>query len=151
MDWRTAHIIGLLNSLQKIADPFAMQLPAPVFDRLIRTLSPAQPASDQRRYERIALAGPATILPLSDDVTEAFRARVADVSADGIALLHDRPMTVGGEFLLQLPPDGPTPGIQIRCLIRSSTLVADGCHRIGAAFDGVTDRPCLLELGAREF
>jgi len=128
-----------------------MQLPPPAYERLQRALAGAAPQQDQRQHARIPVSAPASVLPLfEDDSNGTLRARVADVSPQGIALLHSRPMTVGGEFLLHIPSESADAGFSVRCLVRSSTLVADNCYRIGAEFDSLNTKPCLLSIGAQQ-
>jgi len=128
-----------------------MQLSPTAFERLQRALAGNAPQQEQRLHARLPVNSPASVLPLfEDDSNGTLRARVADVSPQGIALLHSRPMTVGGEFLLQIPNDHAATAFSIRCLVRSSTLIADSCYRIGAEFDSLDAKPCLLSLGAQE-
>ena len=133
------------------ADNSDMELSAPVFDQLLHSLamSPRAPLGEQRRHDRTPVAAAASILPLSDEFGDVTRVRVSDVSADGIAVLHSKPMTVGGMFLLTIPECGMAPRVQVRCVVRSCAAAADGLYRIGAEFDAVDSAACLLPLAAR--
>ncbi len=129
-----------------------MQLSTSIYDRLLRAFAATHEGEDHRCHERLIIAAGAMVLPISDEQGDWVRVRVGDLSPEGISILHHRPLTVGGEFLLQLPREANEDSATVRCLVRSSTLVAEACYRIGAEFDSLDIRPgCLLPMAAGDF
>jgi hypothetical protein len=114
-----------------------MKLSAEQFAELAASFTSGDQASDtreRRRAARIELHARVKIIPvIAGRRLEPVLVEVYDFSARGICFLHATAMTVGDQFVTELPRQGGG-RVQLLCSVANVQKVSPPAYRIGAEF-----------------
>ncbi len=108
---------------------------------MIAAIGASGAADDRRRTARLGLALKAQLLELGpDDQPGAARAvQISDVSAGGVAIIDDRPLDVGSQFVLGVTWPEASPA-SVLCTVRYCRPTTPAGYLIGAQF-AASDEP----------
>src|SRR4051812_9447579 len=114
-----------------------MDISAETFQSIVKSLK-TDGGSDKRRSPRVGLRGRVTIIPLAKDASRKPLSLMGrNISAQGMALLHDKPMEAGLQFILRLNSDGRASQSQaIVCTVVRCSELDSEFHEIGVEFIG---------------
>ncbi len=130
-----------------------MELPASLVAQILAALEQPRPqpvSPEQRRQPRFE--EPATVLVTpwpqpEGPYTETFSVIIRNCSAYGIAILHNRPMSRGEQFVVRLLSQGAHKAA-ILCTVAHSRRINPQTHVVGAEFTRLLPAQSIHKLSA---
>jgi hypothetical protein len=114
-----------------------MDISAETFQSITRSLK-SDGGSDKRRSPRVGVRGHVTIVPLPKNPSnETLSVILRNISAQGMAILHHKPMDAGQRFILRLEAQSHSAQTQaIVCTVVRCHALEDSLYEIGVEFVG---------------
>lgn len=115
-----------------------MHLSADQYEALIKSIRPGPSIpDDKRKHQRTDAQGDVMVICLEPDTPPSpVAVNVMDVSAGGIAFLHDSELRPGQEVIICLNFDSAEQSRAIMAIVRRTCRAGNGLFSIGCEFAG---------------